>query len=302
VQGLPSRFGLLARHAARRVRGRGAEPAPPRRGTSIERGGIEVPEARLRRYLAATYGSRLRRGNGADAILSPLACALWEGPLLLELLAGAGIPLAGTIHLGGETVPLRPLRQADRIRCRVEVDAVEPHRRGTRLRIASRSWNGAGQLCLANQLSLLLRGVKSGPATAGPEAERGAGDESDPGSWHPLAQWRLPAGWGRRYARASGDYNPIHLWGLTARPFGFRRPVLHGFCTESLVAHTLIERCWRGDPTALRRLRIRFGEPLTLPAAVCLEIGGGGSRSFRVVAADAEPQARPFAEGGYAGG
>ena len=47
--------------------------------------------------------------------------------------------------------------------------------------------------------------------------------------WGELARWELPAGAGRRYARVSGDYNPIHLWALTARPFGFRAPILHGY-------------------------------------------------------------------------
>ena len=33
---------------------------------------------------------------------------------------------------------------------------------------------------------------------------------------------------GKRYARLSGDYNPIHLWRFTAKLFGFKRPIIHG--------------------------------------------------------------------------
>ncbi|MDN5874434.1 MAG: hypothetical protein L0H29_08655, partial [Sinobacteraceae bacterium] len=38
----------------------------------------------------------------------------------------------------------------------------------------------------------------------------------------------VPADTGRRYARVSGDYNPIHLYPLTARLFGFKRAIAHG--------------------------------------------------------------------------
>ena len=38
-------------------------------------------------------------------------------------------------------------------------------------------------------------------------------------------RWRLPADQGRRYAAVSGDYNPIHLYGWAARPFGFKQPI-----------------------------------------------------------------------------
>ena len=38
----------------------------------------------------------------------------------------------------------------------------------------------------------------------------------------------LPEDTGRRYAKASGDMNPHHLWVPTARIFGFKRPIAHG--------------------------------------------------------------------------
>ena len=102
------------------------------------------------------------------------------------------------------------------------------------------------------------------------------------------------------WASVSGDWNPIHLWSWTARPFGFRRPILHGFCTEAMVAHALIRHRLGGDPAALRRLRIAFRAPLPLPASVRLLTGEGiGSRWFRVAELDGE---KVFAEGTWAGG
>jgi acyl dehydratase len=111
--------------------------------------------------------------------------------------------------------------------------------------------------------------------------------------------WVLGGGAGRRFARASGDYNPIHLWGWTARPFGFKRPILHGFCTAAMTAHALVEGPLGGDPTALRRLRIAFRAPLPLPAHARLWVGeAAGQRWFRVTD---DPGDTLFAQGNWAG-
>ena len=85
---------------------------------------------------------------------------------------------------------------------------------------------------------------------------------------------------------------------------GFEGPILHGYCTEALVAHSLVERFTGGDPTLLRRLRIIFRSPLPLPARVrllCAPAAGAGAGRFRVVDAVQAPGSRPYAEGEWVG-
>ncbi|MDR7335641.1 MaoC/PaaZ C-terminal domain-containing protein [Roseateles asaccharophilus] len=43
-----------------------------------------------------------------------------------------------------------------------------------------------------------------------------------------VASWPLGADAGRRYARLSGDWNPIHLWRWSARLFGLPTVIIHG--------------------------------------------------------------------------
>lgn len=43
------------------------------------------------------------------------------------------------------------------------------------------------------------------------------------GSWH------VPNNRGKRYAKITGDYNPIHMSPLAAKLFGFKRDIAHGF-------------------------------------------------------------------------
>jgi acyl dehydratase len=104
--------------------------------------------------------------------------------------------------------------------------------------------------------------------------KRGDGDESlprDPEFEDPpvTARWRVPGDLGRRYAAVSGDRNPIHLHGLTAKAFGFPRAIVHGMWTKA--------RCL----AALRLpdafdVSVRFKKPVLLPSTVTF--GEAGDR------------------------
>lgn len=83
-------------------------------------------------------------------------------------------------------------------------------------------------------------------------------------------RWSLPADMGRRYAKVSGDWNPIHLHPWSARLFGFKRPIMHGWW---LLARALAEL---DDlvPEA-GRVEARFLSPVSLPGTVTFEAEGG---------------------------
>jgi len=59
-----------------------------------------------------------------------------------------------------------------------------------------------------------------------------------------------------RYARASGDHNPIHLDDEFARSVGLPGRILHGLYTMSLIARAQTEAF--GGPASLRRLSVQF--------------------------------------------
>lgn len=42
-------------------------------------------------------------------------------------------------------------------------------------------------------------------------------------------EWHIPKSRGREYAKISGDYNPIHMSPWSAKMFGFKRDIAHGF-------------------------------------------------------------------------
>lgn len=82
-----------------------------------------------------------------------------------------------------------------------------------------------------------------------------------------VSRFTAPAGLGRRYASISGDYNPIHLGDLAARPFGFRRAIAHGMWSLARCAAELGETGAGGHTT----LDVVFRTPVYLPSDLTLE-------------------------------
>ena len=215
--------------------------------------------------VAATGGDAVPAFFEAQPVTPPFYCATWETAQALEMFAAleTPLPLGAMVHVSSDMVWARPLPPADPIRCRVELDRVERTPRGLKLTVLSRNWMGAGQLCSQGTSVFMVR-TRTPNDGESPRPRPTAAPAPNEGGWTELARWPLAAGAGRRYARVSGDYNPIHLWPWTARPFGFRAPILHGYALAARTAHTLIAQHLRGAFAAVRVSFTWFGVRKTL--------------------------------------
>jgi acyl dehydratase len=77
-------------------------------------------------------------------------------------------------------------------------------------------------------------------------------------------KWFVDADTGRRYARVSGDYNPIHLTDLTAKLFGFKQAIAHGMWSKAKCLAVLDQQ----TPEAGYSVDVTFHRPLFLPSQV----------------------------------
>jgi len=94
-------------------------------------------------------------------------------------------------------------------------------------------------------------------------------------------RWSLDAGLGFRYARVAGDLNPIHLHPLVSKPFGFKKPIIHGMWTFARALSTL--ESGHGPAVA----QIAFEKPIFLPGEACLRLTPPGpERTFSVWSPD----------------
>jgi acyl dehydratase len=64
----------------------------------------------------------------------------------------------------------------------------------------------------------------------------------------------------KRYAKASGDDNPIHLDPETAKAAGLPDIILHGLCSMAFCSQAVVENVAGGDPTKLEQIGVRFSK------------------------------------------
>ncbi|MFD9544234.1 MaoC/PaaZ C-terminal domain-containing protein [Streptomyces sp. NPDC060022] len=203
-------------------------------------------------------------------------------PLAMRVMTGRTFPLPvlGLVHTWIDITRHRVLHPEDRLELTAYAAALTPHRRGTEVTMVTEA-RLAGEPVWESRSGYLSRhptGTTTAPA---------AGAAAVPEDLPAVAEWQLPGDLGRRYGAASGDRNPIHLYPLTARLFGFPRHIAHGMWT---VARCLAEaetgigaEAGAGEPGRIRSVRADFRAPLPLPATVtyaaagaAFEVRGGG--------------------------
>jgi acyl dehydratase len=104
--------------------------------------------------------------------------------------------------------------------------------------------------------TLLARGRGGDKETSAPPL---AGVEAPEGVVH----WTLGGDLGRRYGAVSGDRNPIHLYPITAKAFGFPRNIAHGMWTKAHALAALQNKL----PSAFT-IDVEFKKPILLPSTV----------------------------------
>lgn len=91
----------------------------------------------------------------------------------------------------------------------------------------------------------------------------------------------VPEDTGRRYAPVASDYNPIHLYPITAKLLGFDRAIAHGMWSVARCLGLLLPD-YGGTPA---RLSIQFKQPLLLPGRVTLkQVRAGQGVDFDLLA------------------
>jgi acyl dehydratase len=204
------------------------------RSVEVDRGHlaayVRVCGFRLRDELPATY---------PHVLAFPLAMRLLTGPFPFS-------PL-GLVHVGNRIEQLRPLRADERLDLRLWAENLRPHDRGRQFDMVAEA-RVAGRLVWRDR-SVYLHREKGGSK---------GGDRSEPPP--PSAVWRLPKDLGRRYAKVSGDNNPIHTHPLLAKALGQPGTIAHGMWTKARCLAAL-----EGTLSDAYTVDVRFKLPLRIP-------------------------------------
>ena len=86
-----------------------------------------------------------------------------------------------------------------------------------------------------------------------------------------ITSWEVPANMGRRFAKVSGDVNPIHLSDITAKLFGFKKAIVHGVWSMSRTMAELESTQSQDNLNKAMRMDVEFKLPVFLPTWVSLQ-------------------------------
>jgi acyl dehydratase len=181
-------------------------------------------------------------------------------PLHMALMTDSSFPFPaiGTVHLENRVTQHRPVAIGERVTLSLRGENL---RASTKGRVFDMNVVGTvGDETVWESTSTYLRVGK---------VDKGSADSgADPGTeFAPVAAkgaiWKLPEDLGRKYGAVSGDRNPIHLYPLTAKAFGFPRHIAHGMWSKARCVAALENRL----PDAVT-VEVGFKKPIFLPGAV----------------------------------
>ncbi len=215
----------------------------------IEAQRATVKPAHLARYRAVC-------GIPDAAYLPPAYPHVLAMPLHMQVFIAPTFPVKvlGLIHLHNVIRQWRPIPANAPLKLIAGFQTVRETERGQEYELLTRC-EVDGALVWDEVSTMLARG--EGATGKRPRAPKAPKDGTAT-----RTEIEVPANTGRRYARISGDYNPIHLTARTARWFRFNQAVAHGMWS---MARSLGEGA-SSLPESPMQIVTEFQFPLFLPA------------------------------------
>jgi acyl dehydratase len=270
LESAPNLAALIAK-AAVTARGRGGDLPD----TRLARNGVTVDPDDLAAYNRVC-------GFPVGDTLPPTYPHMLTFPLQMALMSDRSFPLAlpGFVHVRNRIDVMRAIRADEALDLEVWAERFAGHRSGATVDLCATVTMG-GEEVWRSRSTYLSRGTKAPEGAPEADVEVAVGDLE-----RVAATWRVPDDAGRRYAKVSGDVNPIHMSALTAKAFGFKRAIAHGMWVKARVLGALAGRL----PDALS-VDVGFRKPLFLPSTVTLSTApadGGWDVAVRNATSGAE--------------
>ncbi|MGK7222600.1 MaoC/PaaZ C-terminal domain-containing protein [Kocuria flava] len=260
--------GAVGRALARRLPAplgggrRGGEPVLPAVEHVVE--GVRVDPAGHEAF-CRTVGAPLREGpRGPEAFSGHLHALAF--PVAMSVLTRPDFPLPvlGMVHLANEVEHRGVVVVGEELTVTARAERLRPHRAGAQVDVVARLAREDGGTVWTGHSTYLAKGARV-PGTAEDRPRR----EFVPPA--PTGTWRLAAGTGRDYAAVSGDWNPIHLSGPSARALGMPGAIAHGmYCASRALAGVAVPA-----GTAFR-WTVEFAAPVPLPGTVAVAVADDG--------------------------
>lgn len=247
------------------------KPGPQPRLPDI---GLRLNDVGLQAKHLAAY--RNLCGFSADGRLPVTYPHLHAFPLHMALMTADGFPFPamGLVHVRNIITQYRPIAEREQLNIKCYLGNLEQVEKGYEFSVFT-VVSTAGERVWESESVNFFRGGGSG--------EKKNQERKTPAPATDTVDWKVPGDIGRRYGAISGDRNPIHLYPLTAKLFGFKRQIAHGMWSKARslgeLQHKLPEEAFSVD--------VHFKLPMFIPATVKFEQKSvTGGIDFRLLARD----------------
>ncbi|WP_339725182.1 MaoC/PaaZ C-terminal domain-containing protein [uncultured Paraglaciecola sp.] len=192
--------------------------------------------------------------------------------MMLLLLPEFPFPLLGLVQVNNQIIQERPIKKGERLSVTSCFEQLELHPKGWLFSIKVEFYNGSELVWKSISTNLFL-------TKHGRQVNSIVQQSTDNFSYDINTSWQLEANLGRRYAKVSGDFNPIHLSKWSAMLFGFKQHIIHGMWTKSYC----ISELQKHNPKIFNHAYLvnsAFKQPLYLPNQIEIFSQTSGSNSL----------------------
>lgn len=257
----------------------------PGEGISLPDWQVRVKALRVDRARLNAYSTLCGLPESPELpILFPQVLAT---PLFLDLMTRPGfpLPLLGLVHVRNEVEQRRPLRVDETFDLSIRIGEGRQVRAGFEFDLIMEATPVESEPVWRATMTVIHRGkpAKGGKGAKGPKPK--AATAAIDARLSQYLALSAPEDTGRRYAAVSQDYNPIHLYGLTAKLFGFPRAIAHGLWSAARCLALLQDKL----PHAPQAYSVQFKQPLLLPGKAALRYAQEqGAVDFALIAASSD--------------
>lgn len=234
----------------------------------------EVTAEAIRKYALATNDQNPRYLSEAPAVVAPpLFAVVPAGILLITSLTDGeiGLPMDRTLHGEHEMEFFSPIRADDVLVTQAKILGMSETSTGETVTFEVASKTNAGGPRVRQLMTAFVRH---------PEKKRSSSSADESLSRSRLAAeqiMKVTEDQSYRYAEASGDHNLPHVNEAVAKALGFKTVILQGLCTMAFATKAVVDGVLGGDPSRLRRIRVRFSKVVYPNDALTTRVWNGSS-------------------------
>jgi len=188
-------------------------------------------------------------------------------PLQMAILNCKEFPLKllGLVHIGNSITQHRPIELQELLTIESSIEGHEETPKGQIYRLNTEIFSSGEKVWEETLIFLARKKSKGAKKKSEKKPRQSEAPESLIGT--KSTSWEIKSNMGRKFAKVSGDVNPIHLSDISAKLFGFKKAIIHGVWTMSRSIAELEENY----PMEKVKIDVDFKLPVFMPTWVAFQ-------------------------------